>query len=873
MQRKMYILLTTLFLITFASGRFLLIAKKNFDYSLFDILKPTIIDILFAVLLILLCYWLGKLNRLLPYVIAISSMLFYFANIEYIYAMDNILNLSDISYISDSEFLKGSALHVSFPVYYILVVLFLIGALIFGNQLNKGAREGENKKLSVIFLVVLICSEGVLVSLSDNDWKNNNFVYASLNNGVYTVMNNEKDYDNQYYPENIEEKINTTELIGEGKDLLSHAAAGRKNVLIVTMEGIPGAYVAQTQKHLNVVNSIKMNSFNKIKDHSIIIPNYITHNNQTIRGLYSFLAGDYPKLDASTPKAYEYMEDSKNQKKLLPQLLKDKGYNTAYIQAAGLEFMSKDQFMKSAGFDTVIGSEGFPHNEVPFSWGVDDKAFFEQTESYLNDLNSKGKPWFATLLTVGTHHPYAVPPDYEEKYPDRKEAAVKYLDDSLSSFIDYINHSDFANDTLVLFVSDESHGVNDQPYGSNWGLCIAYAPNIEGTIYNDNVFGHKDILNSVLDYVDSKEYSNKKGRSIFRTYGKDSPIMFATHVNGDVFYSTEKGKVYKLDSKNNLYEIDSENHEMFSENYTIKKINDESLKNDISLYKNYISKPSSDNNELNIIKSKTYEVKAKEGYLITAGQYMTLPDKSYVNIDFNYELLDTKEGVGLTFELRTNEGKVIKKTVDGATSNKHLHYRFFNDKEQSGYTFEMFMTPFFSDTTSTKKVSIDNMVVSFEDKDKELKKGQSDATEFDVFKKGDEETNKNLIPFMSTSKSGVFLTSDNRILLNSKDSNNYLVYGPYLPYPKGKYTLQYKFKLNEKYGLNEPLFTLDVSAQQGSQIPAQRSFTLEDLDYEGGYYIAKLEFELNQDISDVEFRLHGNRSLDMTVTDVSTTKK
>ncbi|MNW63721.1 hypothetical protein D3C74_419490 [compost metagenome] len=126
---------------------------------------------------------------------------------------------------------------------------------------------------------------------------------------------------------------------------------------------------------------------------------------------------------------------------------------------------------------------------------------------------------------------------------------------------------------------------------------------------------------------------------------------------------------------------------------------------------------------------------------------------------------------------------------------------------------------------------------------------------------------------MSTSKGGVILTTNNQILINSKDSNNYLVYGPYLSYPKGKYTLQYKFKLNEKYVLSEPLFTLDVSTQQGTQIPAQRSFTLKDLDYDGQYYIAKLEFELSQDISDVEFRFHGNRNLNMTVTDVSTTKK
>jgi arylsulfatase A-like enzyme len=200
----------------------------------------------------------------------------------------------------------------------------------------------------------------------------------------------------------------------------------------------------------------------------------IAHNRQTMRGLYSILSGDYCKLSLTSPKIYEYLQlPSELRYPCLPEILTKAGYTTAYLQAADLAFMSKNKFMTASGFQLVLGKEFFQYQYVPFGWGPDDKAFFEQATAFVEDISKKSKPWFLTLLNVGTHHPYAVPEEWCSKFRTRKEAAVAYLDEALGDFIERLKEKGILDETLLIITCDESHGVSRQPFGNYWGLLIA----------------------------------------------------------------------------------------------------------------------------------------------------------------------------------------------------------------------------------------------------------------------------------------------------------------------------------------------------------------------------------------------------------------
>ncbi|KAA8999653.1 LTA synthase family protein [Paenibacillus spiritus] len=697
-KRLLYLIPPVLFIAVFGYGRTLLYSQKNLDASLSGLALPFLKDAFAGLLVLALLYAAGKLLRVLPYLLAVVIGVFHLANVEYIYALDHVININDIKMASDAEFIKGTLFHVSFPLYTTLLAVTLLASVFCLNRLPGIARRARYR--TAAFAGVLLLYAVVAVN-SGGDWKTGNFMSASISNSVALMTFNADNLTD--YPPDIEQKIDTSQKLEDGEYLLENHTGG-KNVLMVVMEGIPGAYSPFNQELLGVKNDIRMDSLEKIKNHSLVVPNYITHNNQTIRGMYSLISGDYPKLDASTPKAYEYLQqDPATRAALLPQLLKDRGYATEFIQAANLDYMSKGDFMTAAGFDTVIGGESFKNAYVPFGWGPDDKAFFEQSRTHLDELNAKGKPWFAAMLTVGTHHPYAVTDSYAADYPSRKAAAVAYLDEALSDFIDYINASEWGKNTLVLFVSDESHGVNDQPYGSNWGIFAAYSPDIQGQVVNEGVYGQKDVLNSVLDYADPSLDTALTGRSLFRDYSGESPILFASHYNGDVFYSVKKGEVYQVDNSGQLYQLTTDNGEMFGNDYTKTSMKDSELKKSILTYKNYIDKSSSGDKSIVVTRNKDMTLKHAVTNFITDGQFLSLPAKSYVTISFEYDASSIGPDDRLTVEFQDYTTHDIKDVITPENRTGVLKYRFYNEHAVSGFSFRMTSLFQASDAADTAK--------------------------------------------------------------------------------------------------------------------------------------------------------------------------
>jgi arylsulfatase A-like enzyme len=339
-----------------------------------------------------------------------------------------------------------------------------------------------------------------------------------------------------------------------GEPYFRRAADRRRNVLFVVLEGIPGVYLRQVQDWTGVKYPIRMPALSGIAEKGIVVPNFVNHNRQTIRGLYSLLCGDYCRLTLGTPKIYEYVQLSTALRQpCLPEILARKGYRTAYLQAADLSYMSKDRFMPEAGFQQVLGKDYFRYQHVPFHWGPDDRAFFEQAAEFIAELERGPDPWFVTLLTVGTHHPGAVPEEFAARFGSRKEAAAAYLDQALAEFVDRLQGEGVLSDTLVLLTADESHGVTGQPFGRFWGLAVARAPEAFGTI-NPGVFGLVDIPYSVLDYLGFAGRSGSTDRrSIFRKYDGERAILFESYLyegKGVVRKRLDDGRVELLSSVN-----------------------------------------------------------------------------------------------------------------------------------------------------------------------------------------------------------------------------------------------------------------------------------------------------------------------------------
>lgn len=186
-----------------------------------------------------------------------------------------------------------------------------------------------------------------------------------------------------------------------GQRLLAGPGSAR-NLLVITVEGIPGAYLRPNRQALHSrFDEDLMPKVSQWAERGMNTPDYVLHTHQTIRGLYAMLCGDYDKLANGTPKGVELLTQNERNQACLPAQLRQAGFTTHYLQGAGLRFMAKDRIMPHIGFDSVHGLEWFRNkNYLDFPWGKDDRAFFEGALDYVGQLQKQDKPWMLTLLTV-----------------------------------------------------------------------------------------------------------------------------------------------------------------------------------------------------------------------------------------------------------------------------------------------------------------------------------------------------------------------------------------------------------------------------------------------------------------------------------------
>nr|WP_256355268.1 LTA synthase family protein [Pseudomonas sp. PDM33] len=378
-------------------------------------------------------------------------------------------------------------------------------------------------------------------------WKQFNLPHQLVSRAVTSGEMAYQDWRDRDQPEVRPDVTGLTQHDLNGTPLL----AGRgqaKNVLIIAMEGIPGAYVATNRAALSSsYEESMMPRLSTWAERAMTTPDYVVHSHQTIRGLYAMLCGDYSKLDNGTPKGVELLGNPTRAAECLPAQMHQAGFSTHFLQGAGLRFMAKDKVMPAMGFDKTLGRDWFKKKPyLEFAWGMDDKAFFEGALDYVGQLRQKKQPWMLTLLTVGTHQPYSATPEYLAKYPTPRQAAVAYLDDAVDAFLKGLEEKGVLKDTLVIVTSDESHGIDNVRLASAWGLNLILAPEQAALPpVKAGVYGHVDLESSVLDYFAIKAPQDIAGRSLFREYTSGREMVSFT--NGMQRYHDGKGNFTECD--------------------------------------------------------------------------------------------------------------------------------------------------------------------------------------------------------------------------------------------------------------------------------------------------------------------------------------
>lgn len=487
-----------------------------------------------------LALWLAlRLGRPVAWLLTVAWVVLNFAYYEFVSVFDSIDAMAHTHYLADPTFFQGSVATVTHP-WLAALGLGLGTALVWWPRPQAEPRAPGRRALGALGVataIALCLTAAWQVQEESASWRQRNFVFANLFSPGAQLK--ALDMDQPLDPEN--QALFKPDLAGERRAPL---AQGQKppNVLLVLVEGISGAYLPSVAAHHGVDSPVKMKHLDEIAQQGVMFDTFLVQQRQTNRGEYSVLCGDYPKLATRAARMSEYVQGG--QRRCLPEILRQEGYHTAYLQAAPLAFMFKDQFMGRIGFEQVLGDTYFDGGYARNRWGVDDKAFFEQSLQLIGELQAQDKPWFLTLLTVGTHHPFPVPDDFRPQGASSDhDRALLWLDEALRAFMEALRRQGVTEDTLIVFTSDESagltHGVGDtmRSLSQTWGYLAMLHPSGHKERVQEP-FALSDLGLTLLDGVGLAERApHFVGRSAWRRYDAPRALVFSntyTHKTGSL---------------------------------------------------------------------------------------------------------------------------------------------------------------------------------------------------------------------------------------------------------------------------------------------------------------------------------------------------
>jgi hypothetical protein len=504
------------------------ICDRSGGLALWD-LRGFLSDAAVALLALAILLAVSLASRLLAVLLVSIWTLLQYANYETVRVLGSLASSLDAGFLVDPTFLIGSATTLSRP-------LLLAGVLAASAALAWGGLRGASVRRALgsgVAAAVLLGAHSAWPWLDDvAAWRQTHFIQRDARLAILARLG--RDAPALDFPDPPAAMLDRVP--GLAADLSGTPAVppeGRgRNVLLVVLESVSGAYLPSLAAwHGESSTTASMPALDAIARANLGYSTFFTHQRKTNRGIYAILCGELPNLMPGLPK----MSDAAQAgwRTCLPEVLRDAGYQTAYLQAAPLAFMLKDQFMPKIGFDRVHGHDWFQSHYARSAWGVDDRAFLEQSLRLIEALEAGGNPWFLTLLTVGTHHPYVVPPDFRTDLRAEGARSLAYLDLAIGDFARRIEELGILDDTLVLITSDESAGIwTDvgavrKTLSQNWGFLIARVPkHLRGRV--DEPFAQVDLPLSILDYLGLADRgAHFFGRSVFRRYREGRFIFFA----------------------------------------------------------------------------------------------------------------------------------------------------------------------------------------------------------------------------------------------------------------------------------------------------------------------------------------------------------
>ncbi|GAB3011953.1 LTA synthase family protein [Niabella terrae] len=154
----------------------------------------------------------------------------------------------------------------------------------------------------------------------------------------------------------------------------------------------------------------------------------------------------------------------------LAHILDREGYHSSFFHGAPNGSMGFSAITRLLGIQHYFGKTEF-NDDTQYDgiWGIWDEPFFQ---FFARELNNFPQPFFSTIFSVSSHHPFKVPEDYQgvfKKGPLPVYECMGYTDMALRKFFEVASRQSWFNNTVFVISADHATTVYHEEYQNAWG--------------------------------------------------------------------------------------------------------------------------------------------------------------------------------------------------------------------------------------------------------------------------------------------------------------------------------------------------------------------------------------------------------------------
>lgn len=324
----------------------------------------------------------------------------------------------------------------------------------------------------------------------------------------------------------------------------------KPNVVIFILESFAKEYSGAFNRNTEIKNFVSYTPFfDSLATQSLIATNAFANGRQSIHGMSSVLAGIPSLKDAFTSSPYS------NQKiQSIVSVSNEMSYDTSFFHGAPNGSMGFLGFGNILGFKHYYGKTEY-NNDADFDgmWGIWDEPFFQY---FAKTLDTKKSPFFATLFSVSSHHPFKIPEKYNGKFKKGTleiHEPIEYADYSLKKFFETARKMKWYNNTIFVFVADHTNQVGYPEYEKTVNRSaipiLFFSPNPEFNLKGEitEPAQQMDIYPTLADLMGYNKKIRSWGRSLVSEKKEDYMIVNSDSIQEQFMIGNY---IYLFDGKN-----------------------------------------------------------------------------------------------------------------------------------------------------------------------------------------------------------------------------------------------------------------------------------------------------------------------------------